>query len=48
MRDRGADIVPPDVRFAGKCPVVTRAPPWTKTETVTVFKYEGDADEEIT
>ena len=38
MRDRGGDIVPPDVRFAGKCPVVTRAPPWTKAETVTAPK----------
>jgi hypothetical protein len=28
MRDRGGDIVPPDVRFAGKRPAVTRAPPW--------------------
>ena len=28
----GGDVVPPDVRFAGKCPAVTRAPPWTKIE----------------
>jgi hypothetical protein len=32
MRDRGGDIVPPDVRFAGKCPAVTRAPPWRTIE----------------
>jgi len=32
MRDRGGDIVPPDVRFAGKRPVVTRAPPWKTIE----------------
>ena len=32
MRDRGVDILPPDVRFAGERPAVTRDQPWTKTE----------------
>ena len=47
MRDRGGNIFLPDVRFAGKCPAVTRAPPWTKIELPQALMHEGARDEKI-
>jgi hypothetical protein len=46
MRDRGGDVVPPDVRFAGKCPVCDESSALEEIEMRNCTE-EGDADEKI-